>query len=94
MSRLMYQICFEEYIHSIMVRVLPYKYMHLEVHISRKAPDMNIYYLPINDATFQLFVFWPSDTEMRINEPRFSDSVSLSFKTRLTSVTCFCSDVT
>ena len=29
-------------------------------------------------------VFWPSDTESRINKLSFSDSVSLSFKTRLT----------
>ena len=51
------------------------------------------YYIPINDTTFKLSVFWPSDTESRINELRFSDSVSLSFKTRLTLVTCFCGDV-
>ena len=31
-------------------------------------------------------------SENRIYELRFSDSVSLSFKTRLTSVTCFCGD--
>ena len=53
-----------------------------------------IYYIPINDTTFKLSVFWPSDTESRINELRSSDSVSLSFKTRLTSVTCFCGDAT
>ena len=35
-------------------------------------------------------VIWPSDTGSRINELRFSESVSLSFKTRLTSVFCFC----
>ena len=52
------------------------------------------YYIPINDTTFKLSVFWPSDTESQINKLRFSDSVSLSFKTRLTSVTSFCSDVT
>ena len=51
------------------------------------------YYIPINDTTFELSVFWPSDTESRINELRFSESISPSFKTRLTSVTCFCSDV-
>ena len=45
--------------------------------------------MPINDTTFKLSVFWPSDTESRINEKRFSDSVSLSFKTRLTLVTFF-----
>ena len=60
-----------------------------------------IYYIPINDTTFELSVFWPADTENRpddsenrINELRFSDSISLSFKTRLMLVTCFCGDVT
>ena len=48
-----------------------------------------IYYLPINNSSFELSVFWLSDTECMINELRFSDSVSLSFKTRLTSVSCF-----
>ena len=43
----------------------------------------------MNDTTFELSVFWPSDTESRINELRFSESISLSFKTRLTLVTCF-----
>ena len=52
------------------------------------------YYIPITDTTLELSVFWPSDTESRINELRFSESISLSFKTRLTSVTCFCDDVT
>ena len=53
--------------------------------------DIKPYYIPINDTTFTLSVFWPSDAESRINELRFSDSVSLSFKTRLP---CFCGDVT
>ena len=53
-----------------------------------------IYYIPIIDTTLELSVFWPSDTESRINELRFSESISLSFKTRLTLVTCFCGDVT
>ena len=52
-----------------------------------------IYYIPINDTTLELSVFWTTDTENRINELRFSESISLSFKTRLTSVTCFCGDV-
>ena len=52
------------------------------------------YYIHITDTTLELSVFWPSDTESRINELRFSESISLSFKTRLTSVTCFCGDVT
>ena len=47
------------------------------------------YYIPINDTALELPVFWPSVTENRTNELRFSDSVSLSFKTRLTLVTCF-----
>ena len=56
--------------------------------------DQGLYYIPITDTTLELSVFWPSDTESRINELRFSESISLSFKTRLTSVTCFCGDVT
>ena len=54
---------------------------------------MFFYYIPKNDTTFELSGFWPSDTESRINELRFSESVSLSFKTRLTSATCFCGDI-
>ena len=50
--------------------------------------------MPINDTSFELSVFWLSDTDSQINELRFSDSVSLSLKARLTSVTCFCVDVT
>ena len=53
-----------------------------------------IHYIPINDTSFELSVFWLFDTESRINELRFSDSVSLSFKTRLRSVTGFCGKVT
>ena len=52
------------------------------------------YYIPITDTTLELSVFWPFDTESPINELRFSESISLSFKMRLTSVTCFCGDVT
>ena len=52
-----------------------------------------IYYIPITDMTLELPVFWPSDTESRINELRFSESISLSFKTRLTLITCFCGEV-
>ena len=53
----------------------------------------SFYYIPINDTSFELSVFWPSDTESGINKISFSDSISLSYKTRLTSVTCFCGDV-
>ena len=62
----------------------------------QKKPDLVLTYynIPINDTTLELSVFWPSDTESLIKELRFSESISLSFKTRLTSVTCFCSDVT
>ena len=52
------------------------------------------YYIPINGTTLELSLFWPSDTESRINELRFSESISLPFKTRQTSATCFCGDVT
>ena len=55
---------------------------------------LTLYYIPITDTTLELSVFWPSGTESRINELRFSESISLSFKTRLTSVTCFCGEVT
>ena len=51
------------------------------------------YYLAINDISLKLSLFWLSDTESRNKELRFSDSVSLPFQTRLTSVTCFCSYV-
>ena len=56
--------------------------------------DIECYYIPITDTTLEMSVFWPSDTESRINELRFSESISLSFKTRLAPVTCFCGDVT
>ena len=56
------------------------------------AIHQGLYYIPINDTTFDLSVIWLSDTESRINELRFSESVSLSFKTRLTSVICFRGD--
>ena len=59
----------------------------------RTAYDIQIYYIPITETILELSVFWPSDTGIRINELRFSESISLSFKTRLTSVTCFCGDV-
>ena len=65
-----------------------------EDHFSLEEAHMVIYYIPITDTTLELSVFWPSDTESRINELRFSASISLFFKTRLTSVTCFCGDVT
>ena len=39
-----------------------------------------IYYIHINDTTFEVSVFWPSDTGNRINELRFSDSVSYPLK--------------
>ena len=54
---------------------------------------MGFYYIPITDTTLELSFLWPSDTESQINELRFSESISLSFKTRLTSVTCFCGNV-
>ena len=51
-----------------------------------KCAMLGAFTVPINDTSFELSVFWLSDTESRINELRFS--ISLSFKTRLTSVTC------
>ena len=55
-----------------------------EIH---KTNNFLIYYIRITDTTLEQSVFWPSDTESRINELRFSESISLSFKMRLTSVT-------
>ena len=48
--------------------------------VSEKSINTYSYYIPINDTSFGLSVFWPSDTERRINKLRFSDSISLSFK--------------
>ena len=53
-----------------------------------------LYYIPVNDTTFKPSVFWPSDTESRINELRFSDSISLSFKNEANVGYLFCGDVT
>ena len=54
-------------------------------------PPLNlcIYHIPINDTSFELSVLWPSDTENQIKELRFSDSISLSFKTRIRTVTFY-----
>ena len=41
-----------------------------------------IYYIPINDTPFELSDFWLFDTESPTNKLRFSDSLSLSFKTQ------------
>ena len=41
------------------------------------------YYILLRDTSFELPIFWLSDTESRINELSFSESVSLSFKMRL-----------
>ena len=57
--------------------------------VYRQLGNNFFYYLPMNDPTFELSVFWPSDTESQINELRFSESISLSFKTRLTRLTAF-----
>ena len=69
--------------------------IHNIILVNEETIKINVfYYIPINDRTLELSVFWPSDTDSRINKLRFSESISLSFKTRLTSVTCFCGDVT
>ena len=41
--------------------------------------DNLLCYMPINDIPFELFVFLPADPENRINELRFSESISLSY---------------
>ena len=43
---------------------------------------IGLHYIPINNRTFELLVFWPSDTESRI-KLMFSEFISLSFKMRL-----------
>ena len=48
------------------------------------------YYIPINDTSFEMSFFWPPGKVSRISELSFSDALSLSFKMRLTLVTCFC----
>ena len=62
--------------------------MLLLFSFKQKSSDISLYYITINDTAFELSVFWPSDTESWVNKLRFSDSVSLSFKTRLTLVIC------
>ena len=59
-----------------------------------KGAIIMLYYMPITDTTLELSVFWPLDTESRINKLKFSESTSLSFKTKLMSFICFCGDVT
>ena len=38
------------------------------------------YYIPITDTALELSVFWPSDTESRINELRFLNSYHYPLK--------------
>ena len=40
-------------------------------HSDTFAYGNTIYYIRINDTTFQLSVFWSSDTESRTNKLRF-----------------------
>ena len=54
---------------------------------------MMSYYILIND-TYLLNCLFSGHLIHKTNALWFSDSVSLSFKTRLTVVTCFCSNVT
>ena len=72
-----------------------FKHLSAYVFMLKNIFSNVIYFIPIhvNDTTFELSVFQPSDTESWINELGFSESVSLSFQTRLTSVTCLCGDV-
>ena len=49
----------------------------------------NSYYIPKSFTSFELSIFWPSDTESRINYLKFYDSISLSYTSRLTFFTCF-----
>ena len=53
-----------------------FNYNHLNINKS-------FYYIPINDTSFELSAFWPSDTESQYQhyKLRFPDSESISFKT-------------
>ena len=42
------------------------------LQICFESVNTNTYDIPINDTTLELSVFWPSDTESRINELRFT----------------------
>ena len=52
-------------------------------NICKQEVFFRVYYIPINDMPFELSVFLPADPESRINKLKFSESISLSFKTRL-----------
>ena len=69
------------------------KYLKISYRLLVYLTRFTVYYIPTTDTTLELSLFWPSDAESRINELRFSESISLSFKMRLTSITCFRVDV-
>ena len=68
--------------------------LFIAIYLVNRYSIFLFYYIPINDTSFELSVFWAFDTESRINKLRSSDSISLSFKPRLTWVTCFYGNVT
>ena len=53
--------------------------LHMAYYGCNSYSVNKVYYIPINDTTLELSVFWPSDTESRIKELRVSESISLSF---------------
>ena len=69
-----------------------------KLDIKRHSPSILFLLMSINDTHFELSVFSGyliqlAGSDSRINELRFSDPISLSFKMRLMSVTCFCGDI-
>ena len=67
-------------------------YMRIQVNANPLTVSVIFWcvqYVDLNETSSELSVFWLSDTESRINQLMFSDSVSLSFKTKLTSVPVF-----
>ena len=85
-----HQKCMFKLMDKKTIKVLPSKSLLICAYDYKCSYEIiMLYYILINDTKFELSFFWPSDTESRINELRFSEFVSLSFKTRLTSVTCF-----
>ena len=72
---------------GILGPLLPGPHCHIDEINTQGLFEVKEHYLiHIHDTSFELSVFWPS-TESGINKVIFSDTVSQSFKTRLTLTT-------
>ena len=73
---------------GILGPLLPGPHCHIdEINTQGWFKVKKHYLIPIHDTSFELSVFWPSDIESPINKVNFSDTVSQSFKKRLTLTT-------